>query len=64
MTGVEVDFNHPLAGHAITFDVEIIDVVPAERRITIEVSVCGYPLSPLGEGNIYCLFCVSEVKSV
>lgn len=26
---VEVDFNHPLAGHAITFDVEIIDVVPA-----------------------------------
>ena len=27
---VEVDFNHPLAGHSITFDVEIIDVVPAE----------------------------------
>ena len=27
---VEVDFNHPLAGHVITFDVEIIDVVPAE----------------------------------
>ena len=25
---VEVDFNHPLAGHMITFDVEIIDVVP------------------------------------
>jgi len=25
---VEVDFNHPLAGHVITFDVEIIDVVP------------------------------------
>jgi FKBP-type peptidyl-prolyl cis-trans isomerase SlpA len=25
---VEVDFNHPLAGHAVTFDVEIIDVVP------------------------------------
>jgi FKBP-type peptidyl-prolyl cis-trans isomerase SlpA len=25
---VVVDFNHPLAGHAITFDVEIIDVVP------------------------------------
>jgi FKBP-type peptidyl-prolyl cis-trans isomerase SlpA len=25
---VEVDFNHPLAGHAITFDVEIIDVIP------------------------------------
>lgn len=23
---VEVDFNHPLAGHAITFTVEIIDV--------------------------------------
>ena len=27
---VEVDFNHPLAGHAITFDVEIIDVIPAD----------------------------------
>ena len=29
---VEVDFNHPLAGHAIAFDVEIIDVVPAEAE--------------------------------
>jgi FKBP-type peptidyl-prolyl cis-trans isomerase SlpA len=29
---VEVDFNHPLAGHVITFDVEIIDVVPAEAE--------------------------------
>ena len=29
-TAVEVDFNHPLAGHAITFDVEIIDVIPAD----------------------------------
>ncbi|UCC57565.1 MAG: FKBP-type peptidyl-prolyl cis-trans isomerase [Gammaproteobacteria bacterium] len=27
---VEVDFNHPLAGHTITFDVEIVDVLPAE----------------------------------
>jgi len=27
---VEVDFNHPLAGHAITFEVEIIDVIPAD----------------------------------
>ena len=26
---VEVDFNHPLAGHAVTFEVEIIDVTPA-----------------------------------
>ncbi len=25
---VEVDFNHPLAGHTLTFDVEIIDVEP------------------------------------
>jgi FKBP-type peptidyl-prolyl cis-trans isomerase SlpA len=25
---VEVDFNHPLAGHTITFDAQIIDVVP------------------------------------
>ena len=27
---VEVDFNHPLAGHAITFGVEIIDVIPGD----------------------------------
>ena len=27
---VEVDFNHPMAGHTIIFDVEIIDVVPAD----------------------------------
>jgi FKBP-type peptidyl-prolyl cis-trans isomerase SlpA len=26
---VEVDFNHPMAGHAVTFEVEIIDVIPA-----------------------------------
>jgi len=25
---VKVDFNHPLAGHAITYDVEILDVTP------------------------------------
>lgn len=27
---VEVDFNHPLAGHTLVFEVEILDVVPAE----------------------------------
>jgi FKBP-type peptidyl-prolyl cis-trans isomerase SlpA len=27
---VEVDFNHPLAGHAITFSVEILEVSPGE----------------------------------
>lgn len=27
---VDVDFNHPLAGHAITFEVEIIDVIPGD----------------------------------
>ena len=27
---VKVDFNHPLAGRTIIFDVEILDVVPAE----------------------------------
>jgi len=27
---VEVDLNHPLAGRRVIFDVEIIDVVPAE----------------------------------
>ncbi|MDT0501741.1 MULTISPECIES: FKBP-type peptidyl-prolyl cis-trans isomerase [unclassified Halomonas] len=26
---VDVDFNHPLAGRTLTFEVEIIDVVPA-----------------------------------
>jgi FKBP-type peptidyl-prolyl cis-trans isomerase SlpA len=25
-----VDFNHPLAGHTIVFDVEILDIQPAE----------------------------------
>lgn len=29
---VEIDFNHPLAGHALTFEVEIIEVVPAEHE--------------------------------
>jgi FKBP-type peptidyl-prolyl cis-trans isomerase SlpA len=28
---VEVDFNHPLAGHEITFDVEILSVKPPSR---------------------------------
>ena len=27
---VEVDFNHPMAGHTVVFEVEIVDVVPAE----------------------------------
>ena len=27
---VVIDFNHPLAGHTIVFDVEIIDVLPAD----------------------------------
>jgi FKBP-type peptidyl-prolyl cis-trans isomerase SlpA len=27
---VNVDFNHPMAGHTIIFDVEIIDVVPTD----------------------------------
>ena len=27
---VEVDFNHPLAGHAVTFCVEFIDVLPGD----------------------------------
>ena len=29
---VEVDFNHPMAGHTVTFEVEIIDVVPAVEQ--------------------------------
>ena len=28
---VTVDFNHPLAGHSIIFEVEIIDVVPPDE---------------------------------
>jgi FKBP-type peptidyl-prolyl cis-trans isomerase SlpA len=27
---VEVDFNHPMAGHTVIFEVEILDVVPGE----------------------------------
>ena len=26
---VEVDFNHPLSGRTLTFDIEVIDVEPA-----------------------------------
>ncbi len=26
---VEVDFNHPLAGRTLTFEVEVLDVQPA-----------------------------------
>lgn len=29
---VEVDFNHPLAGRDITFEVEIVDVSPATKH--------------------------------
>jgi len=29
---VEVDLNHPLAGRRVIFDVEVIDVVPAEME--------------------------------
>lgn len=29
---VKVDFNHPLAGRTLIFDVEIIDVIPAETE--------------------------------
>lgn len=28
---IEVDFNHPMAGHTVIFEVEILDVVLAER---------------------------------
>ncbi len=28
--GVTVDFNHPLVGHDLVFEVEILDVAPAE----------------------------------
>ncbi len=31
---VIVDFNHPLAGHDILFDVEIIDIQPAPNEVT------------------------------
>lgn len=29
---VTVDFNHPLAGQTVIFDVEIIDVLPAQNK--------------------------------
>ena len=31
---VEVDFNHPLAGHEISFKVEILDVSPPDEQST------------------------------
>jgi FKBP-type peptidyl-prolyl cis-trans isomerase SlpA len=31
-SGVKVDFNHPLAGRTIIFDVEIVDVIPAKTE--------------------------------
>jgi FKBP-type peptidyl-prolyl cis-trans isomerase SlpA len=31
---VDIDFNHPLAGHAVTFEVRIIDVIPVDRHET------------------------------
>jgi FKBP-type peptidyl-prolyl cis-trans isomerase SlpA len=30
-SAVEVDFNHPLAGHAVTFKVKIIDAIPGDN---------------------------------
>ncbi|WP_163558325.1 FKBP-type peptidyl-prolyl cis-trans isomerase [Halomonas sp. NO4] len=31
-TRVEVDFNHPLAGRTLTFEVEVVDVKPAQTH--------------------------------
>ena len=28
---VVIDFNHPLAGHTVVYEVEILDVVPADE---------------------------------
>ncbi|OPX56320.1 FKBP-type peptidyl-prolyl cis-trans isomerase SlpA [Oceanospirillum multiglobuliferum] len=36
---VSVDFNHPLAGHTLNFEVQIIAVEPAEQNSTSEASV-------------------------
>ncbi|PIP78343.1 MAG: peptidylprolyl isomerase [Gammaproteobacteria bacterium CG22_combo_CG10-13_8_21_14_all_40_8] len=33
-TSVKVDFNHPLAGEAATFQIEIIDINPAFKKAT------------------------------
>ena len=30
---VMVDFNHPLAGHNVTFDIEVIDIDPAAQEV-------------------------------
>lgn len=30
--GIKVDFNHPLAGHAIVFECEVLDVQPPEKQ--------------------------------
>ncbi|NOX77107.1 MAG: FKBP-type peptidyl-prolyl cis-trans isomerase [Gammaproteobacteria bacterium] len=33
---VTVDFNHPMAGHDITFEVEILDVSDGEQPLTVQ----------------------------
>lgn len=31
LTEVTVDFNHPLAGETLTFEVELVDIIPAQE---------------------------------
>ncbi|WP_033567419.1 FKBP-type peptidyl-prolyl cis-trans isomerase [Dickeya undicola] len=33
---ITVDFNHPLAGHTITFDVEVLEIHPLQTEVTHE----------------------------
>lgn len=30
---VTVDFNHPLAGHSVTFEVDVVDIDPATQEV-------------------------------
>lgn len=37
---ITVDFNHPLSGHAITFDLEIIEIEPQQEKTT-DANIAG-----------------------
>jgi len=47
LVDVTVDFNHPLAGHALTFDVSLVEIVPSDA----EGAPSGGPTAPDSEAR-------------